>query len=188
MLVILVSVMSIVWMASEVILGLFSRTRRDSAVVRDRGSLVLLWTAIVAGLAVGNVIRFRGLGSMGAPQAPLLCAALVAIVCGLALRWTAILTLGRLFTTTVAVSPGQRIVRTGVYRHVRHPAYTGLLLALLGFGLALQNWLSLLAVVIPVAAALWYRMRVEEKVLVDILGREYVTYCGVTKRLIPGVY
>jgi len=63
-----------------------------------------------------------------------------------------------------------------------------LLLAVLGIGVAFDNWLSLLAILIPVAAALLYRIWVEESALVEILGREYDDYRKVTKRLVPGVY
>jgi protein-S-isoprenylcysteine O-methyltransferase Ste14 len=188
MLVKLFNVLAVVWLVSEVFLGLLLRARRASATVRDRGSLVLLWIAIGIGLAAGNFIRSRGAGSLGAPPTLLLPAALVLFLSGLVLRWTAIFTLGRFFTPNVAIQPGQRIVRTGVYRHVRHPAYSGLPLTFLGAGLAFDNWLSLLAVFIPVTAALLYRIRVEESALAEMLGREYAGYCEVTKRLVPGVY
>jgi protein-S-isoprenylcysteine O-methyltransferase Ste14 len=127
-------------------------------------------------------------GSIGASPAVFVSAGLALTVSGLALRWTAILTLGRLFTPTVAVHPGQPVVRSGVYRRVRHPAYSGLLLAFLGLGLAFSNWLSLAVLFIPILAALLYRMRIEENALVELLGREYADYCEVTRRLIPGIY
>ena len=125
-------VLAIAWPVTEAILGLFSRAKRDSATVRDHGSLVLLWSSIAVGIAAANFIRSSGAGSIGAPPTLFLSVALAFLLSGLALRWTAILTLGRFFTPNVAVHPDQRIVRTGVYRYVRHPAYTGLLLAFLG--------------------------------------------------------
>jgi len=181
-------VLAIAWPVSEVVLGLLSRAKRASATVRDRGSLVLLWSSIAVGISAANFIRSRGAGSIGAPPALFLSFALAFLLSGLALRWTAILTLGRFFTVNVAVHPDQRIVRTGVYRYVRHPAYSGLLLAFLGVGVAFNNWLSLLVIFIPVMAALLYRIRVEESVLVEMLGREYTDYRQATKRLVPGIY
>jgi protein-S-isoprenylcysteine O-methyltransferase Ste14 len=179
---------AIVWPVSEVILGLLTRAKRASHTIRDRGSLVLVWASIAVGIAAANLVRPRGVGSMGAPPALFLSVALALLLFGLALRWTAILTLGRFFTPNVAIQPGQRIVRTGVYRHIRHPAYTGMLLAFLGVGVAFNNWLSLLVIFIPVTAALLYRIRVEESVLAETLGREYTDYCHATKRLLPGIY
>ncbi len=181
-------ILAIAWPVSEVLLGLLSRARSGSHTVRDRGSLVFLWTSIAAGIAAANLIRSRGVGSFGVPSNLILSVALAFLVGGLALRWTAILTLGRFFTPNVAVQAGQRIIRTGVYRYVRHPAYSGLLLAFLGVGVAFNNWLSLSVIFVPVTAALLYRIRVEESVLAEMLGREYTDYCQATKRLLPGIY
>jgi protein-S-isoprenylcysteine O-methyltransferase Ste14 len=188
MLVTVFNALALAWPVSEVILGLLVRAKGTSATVRDRGSFVFLWIAIASGITAGNFIRFGGVGSIGAPPALLLSAALALLVSGLALRWTAILTLGRFFTTNVAVQRGHSVVRSGAYHYVRHPSYSGLLLAFLGFGLAFDNWLSLLAILIPVTAALLYRIRVEERALVELLGYEYAGYCEATKRLVPGIY
>ena len=181
-------VLAIAWPVSEIILGLLTRGKRDSATVRDRGSIVLLWSSIAVGIWAANLIRSRGVGSTATPPALFLSVALALLLSGLALRWTAILTLGRFFTSTVAVQPDQRIVRTGVYRYVRHPAYSGLLLAFLGVGVAFNNWLSLLVILVPVTTALLYRIRVEENLLAEMLGREYTDYRQATKRLVPGIY
>jgi protein-S-isoprenylcysteine O-methyltransferase Ste14 len=188
MLVILFNVVAIAWPISEVILGLRTRAMRRSSAVKDRGSLLLIWLAVGAGLVAGNLIRLAGVGAIGVSPTLFLSAALGLMVAGLALRWTAILTLGRFFTTKVTVQQGQSIVRGGVYRHIRHPSYPGLLLAFLGLGLAFDNWLSLVAVFVPVLLALVHRMRVEEAVLAETVGEEYMEYCQVTRRLIPGVY
>jgi protein-S-isoprenylcysteine O-methyltransferase Ste14 len=184
----LFNVLAIAWPVSEVILGLLSRAKRASATVRDRGSLAFLWIMIALGLTAAHFIRLSGVGSVGVPPALFVSVGLAFLLSGLALRWTAILTLGRFFTPNVAIQPGQSVVRTGVYRYVRHPAYSGLLLAFLGLGVASGNWLSLLVIFIPVMAALLYRIRVEESALVEMLGREYADYCEATKRLVPGIY
>lgn len=178
----------IVWPVSEILMGLFKRARGTSAVVKDRGSLAVLWGAIGLGIYAGFRVRFGGVGSMGVPLAVFEYVGLVLLLCGLALRWTAVITLGRLFTANVAVHEGQRVVRTGVYRHVRHPAYSGLLLAFVGLGVGFGNWLSVVLIFAPIALALSYRIKVEEAALLEGLGAEYADYCKVTKRLIPGIY
>ena len=79
------------------------------------------------------------------------------------------------------------MVDTGPFRFVRHPSYTGSLLAFFGFGLSLSSALSQIVLMVPIVAVFWYRMLVEEAALRRALGAAYVDYCARTKRLIPGV-
>jgi protein-S-isoprenylcysteine O-methyltransferase Ste14 len=109
-------------------------------------------------------------------------------VVGLALRFWAVLTLGRFFKITVSIQEGHRVVRSGPYRLLRHPSYTGLLVALLGLGLALQTWLGLLALIVLPSIGVLIRIRVEESVLIEALGQDYVSYAAETRRLIPGLW
>ncbi len=178
----------IVWPVSEILLGFFKRARGASVTVKDRGSLVILWGAIGLGFWAAYLVRFTGVGRMAVHLVVFESVGLAIILCGLALRWAAIIALGRLFTANVAVHTGHRVVRTGVYRFVRHPAYTGLLLAFVGLGVGFGNWLSLAFLFVPIAAALMYRIGVEEAALREALGDEYADYCRATKRLIPGLY
>jgi protein-S-isoprenylcysteine O-methyltransferase Ste14 len=71
---------------------------------------------------------------------------------------------------------------------MRHPSYTGALLAILAAGLHTRNWISLLIITIPTTAAFLYRIHVEETALRNHFGQEYIEYSRETRRLIPGVY
>jgi protein-S-isoprenylcysteine O-methyltransferase Ste14 len=83
------------------------------------------------------------------------------------------------------VSPDQPVITAGPYRVLRHPSYTGLLLAFIGVGLAAANWISLAATfLLPLAAILW-RIRAEERALLTVLGDRYIAYAAIHKRLIP---
>ena len=113
---------------------------------------------------------------------------LVLIVIGLAIRWTAIATLGRAFSANVAIRNSQQLKQTGLYRFVRHPSYTGLLLVLLAVGVRSHNWVTLLIVVTPFLAALTYRIHLEETMLRRAFGEEYLAYSRRTPRLVPGIY
>ena len=109
-------------------------------------------------------------------------------IAGLALRLWAILTLGRFFKVTVSIQAGHRVIRSGPYRLLRHPSYTGLLVALLGLGLMLETWLGLAALIVLPLIGTLIRIRFEESVLIDALGYEYVSYAAETWRLVPGVW
>lgn len=113
---------------------------------------------------------------------------IVVMGAGAALRYWAILTLGRFFRFEVLVQDEHQVVTGGPYRFVRHPSYTGILLIQLGLGIALGNFLSvLICLSVPVLGFL-PRIQHEEAALEDGLGAEYRTYAAGTKRLIPGLW
>jgi protein-S-isoprenylcysteine O-methyltransferase len=109
-------------------------------------------------------------------------------VIGLAVRWTAILWLGKFFTVNVAIASDHRVIDTGPYRYIRHPAYLGVLLAFFGLGLCIGNAATLFFFFVPPTAAFLHRIRIEEDALKTGLSHAYVQYMQRTKRLIPGVY
>src|SRR5690606_35430450 len=107
---------------------------------------------------------------------------------GMILRFTAIASLGRFFTVDVAIREGHTIKQDGLYKYIRHPAYTGSLLSFLGFGISLNNWISLLVVMVPMTAAFLYRIRLEEDMLTTEFGEAYEAYKRRNYRLVPGAY
>lgn len=175
------------WVASEVLLGVLLRARGAGDRSTDRGSSVLLWAVILVSVACAVIAQGAAVGrAVGLPY--LHAAALALMTLGLALRWWAIVTLGRLFTMTLAVRDEHRLVTRGPYRHIRHPAYAGMLLAFAGCGLWMESWLSAAVLVVPIGAVLLHRIRVEEAALGQALGEPYRRYCGATKRLVPRVF
>ena len=118
-------------------------------------------------------------------QTALFATGVTLILLGVALRWYAIWTLRDYFTRHVAVSSDQKVVQNGPYRYIRHPAYSGTFLTMLGVGLAMTNWASLVALLIFVLIGHMYRVSVEEKALSRIIGQPYVEYMHRTKRFIP---
>ena len=107
---------------------------------------------------------------------------------GLILRWYSIGYLGRYFTVDVSISAEHRLIDSGPYRFIRHPTYMGALLAFLGLGFCLGNWLSILFLSVPIIGAFLRRIRIEERALVEALGEQYRAYMRRTKRLIPFIY
>jgi len=110
------------------------------------------------------------------------------MLAGMALRFYAMWVLGRSFTYYVAFQAGQTIVEAGPYRYIRHPSYAGALITLVGLGLALGNWASLLVLLACMASGYAYRISVEESALVAVLGDPYKQYMRRTRRLVPFLF
>jgi len=115
-------------------------------------------------------------------------AGVVIMLGGLVLRGWSIKTLGEYFTGRVMVSANQPVITTGPYRVLRHPSYTGFLLACAGYGLASANWASLAIMVLLPLAVFFWRIRAEENALLATLGDRYRCYADRHKRLIPYVW
>lgn len=107
---------------------------------------------------------------------------------GLLLRWWSFMSLGKYFTVVVKTSPDQPVVDRGPYRVLRHPSYTGLLLAFAGVGLMLGNWVGVAVALVVVLVALVYRMGIEERALSAALGDRYREFAARRARLIPYVW
>jgi protein-S-isoprenylcysteine O-methyltransferase len=172
---------------TELALGL-SRRSRPGATRRDEGSMAVLWIVISASVFAAIVARSVGSLRIAGPPVTILAAGLMLLIGGQVLRWASIVTLGSYFTVDVALQDGQSVITTGPYRWIRHPSYTGLLIAFLGLGIVLGNWLSVIVLIVPILLALSYRIRIEERVLRLALGEAYATYCQRTARLVPWLY
>jgi protein-S-isoprenylcysteine O-methyltransferase Ste14 len=122
------------------------------------------------------------------PGVAAFAAGTVILLGGLVLRGWSIGVLGDYFTGTVMVSSDQPVIAAGPYRVLRHPSYTGFLLACAGLSLAAANWVSLAAMVLlPLPLFIW-RIHAEESALLATLGDRYGGYAARHKRLIPLVW
>ncbi len=184
----LIMVFSFVWICSEIALARYSRLKTDKSAGRDKSSLKWLWIVIITAISLGVFIGLQRIGavSFAFDYAPFLGLAL--IIAGSIIRWVAIRTLGRFFTVEVTIFDDHRLISIGIYRYVRHPAYSGSLLSFLGLGIFFSNWLSLLIIFLPIFSVFLYRMKIEERALREKFGQAYLDYSGRTARLIPGVY
>jgi protein-S-isoprenylcysteine O-methyltransferase Ste14 len=90
------------------------------------------------------------------------------------------------WSSDVTLKREHELIVDGPYRWVRHPIYTGLLVALAGTALALGEWRGLLALAIA-AAALWRKLGLEEALMRGQFGDAYVRYAERVPALIPFV-
>jgi protein-S-isoprenylcysteine O-methyltransferase Ste14 len=79
------------------------------------------------------------------------------------------------------------LIESGLYKYIRHPGYLGQLIIFLGISISLSNWISVLLMIIPVSLGYIYRIRVEEKFMIENMGSKYIDYQKRTKKLIPKI-
>jgi protein-S-isoprenylcysteine O-methyltransferase Ste14 len=161
-----------VWLAWFVLAGATGHAgARTGDRVDDRGTR--LWAdAVTAASLVAAVAAALAVPLATIADDPWLTVVLGAalVLFGIAVRQWAARTLGRFFTQSVMTREGHRVITSGRYLFVRHPAYTGLLVSLVGLGLTLGSWLSVGLIVIGFIAAHVPRVNVEEHVLEENLA------------------
>jgi protein-S-isoprenylcysteine O-methyltransferase Ste14 len=176
----------LLWAACEAFNTIGLRLIRQPLIIQrnDRGSywiiLLVVWGSMFFSLLARrlywgifhNNLQYLGLGM---------------VYFGIVFREWAVFSLGGSFRVKVSIASGQTLVKNGPYGWIRHPAYSGSILSLVGFPLALGTWVGGLAVLVFSLAGYLYRIQVEEKALLNAFGDEYREYMRNTWRLFPGI-
>ena len=180
--------LGLIYLISELLLTVTRRSRSRTGTKQDRRTLRVVWLVIMVSVAAGIYVTKHWPAAALPHQRSFAFAGVVLFVAGLLLRWWAIITLGRFFTVDVTIEKDHELVERGPFRVVRHPSYTGVLLAFVGLALSLGNWAALLVILLPIGVAFIHRMNVEENALSGALGVQYTDYMRRTKRLVPFIY
>ena len=177
------------WALGEVGLQLTQLLRSERTKTREWGSYGGIVITVLLAVAAGWLLRgaLPGLDFPAREPGWVLASALL-IVLGAGFRLWSIASLGRYFRAVVHIQENHHVVRTGPYRVLRHPSYTGLLVGLLGISLLFGNYASAVAFELLVIVGVLYRIHIEERMLLDGLGEDYAAYMRETSRLIPGVW
>jgi protein-S-isoprenylcysteine O-methyltransferase Ste14 len=175
------------WIIPEIVVS--RRRPENDAQKSDRGSKFVVVGSVFFGIYLG-FIAADTVPSLfvGAHWKTVFALGIAVWLGGIVFRMYSIRILGRFFTPDVAIARDHRIVEQGPYRWLRHPSYLGGLLAQVGFGMTMTNWLAMLLPVCCLAAAYAYRIPIEEQALVRGLGPDYSDYMRRTWRLIPFIY
>ena len=177
----------LVWIASEVLIAIATRTKRGSGDIKDRGTMLFLWLTIAASMTICGFTKHYLHDWYPFPRM-LHHAATAILLAGLVIRLVSVLSLGKAFSANVAIRESQTLNQSGVYKYVRHPSYLGLVIIFFAVGLHSGNPAGLLIAFAPPTAMLLYRIHVEEAALLTAFGSQYQIYMGKTKRLVPWVY
>jgi len=146
---------------------------------------------LIPGLIVWILVLITSVWNIRAPffslTSPMNVAGALLFFIGLAIRVSAAATLNRSYSATLEIRDDHRLVKHGLYQYVRHPIYTGLFLGVLAVPVYASSPLGFLIALMAIPLVI-YRMGVEEKMLSEEYGDEYLEYMKATWRLIPYVY
>lgn len=175
-------------LAAVVDFALRGRYAAGSA-ARDAGTARRLIVSLNTNLAVLLALPALNVASFPLPIAGELAPIGLAI-CGLGLvvRYAAIARLGRHFTWQVSILDDHTLETAGLFGLVRHPSYTGGILAMVGAALAFGSWGALVFFVLTHVPILVQRVRVEERALAAAFGDAWRAYAARTARLVPFVW
>jgi protein-S-isoprenylcysteine O-methyltransferase Ste14 len=109
-------------------------------------------------------------------------------VVGLWLFYRSHADLGTNWSITLEVREQHRLITQGVYRRIRHPMYSALVLYSVGQALVIPNWVAGPSNVVAFAILVSLRVHAEEQMMSEAFGDEYAAYAARTKRLVPGVW
>lgn len=154
----------------------------------DRSNRWVLWAFSIVGIVGGFLPAWTdriGFATIDGEATRWIGVVILAI--GGSLRIAPVFVLGHRFSGLVAIQAEHQLVTTGLYRVIRNPSYLGLLISMVGWGLAFRSVVGVLltALMVPIIVA---RIQSEEALLHSNFGAEYDAYRARTWRLIPGVY
>jgi|SRR5437762_3599775 len=152
----------------------------------ETGLLVLAWVGFFIPLIwiVSPAFSFAEYSQRTGP----LVAGVTCLVIGLWLFYRSHVDLGTNWSITLEVREQHRLITQGVYRWIRHPMYSALVLYALGLALVIPNWVAGPSNLIAFAVLFVLRVSAEEKMMAEQFGDEYAAYTARTKRLVPRVW
>ena len=120
-------------------------------------------------------------------QSPMNVVGALIFIIGLVITVNAQMTLKRNYSGTLRIREGHQLITHGIYKYVRHPVYTGTLLRIFAIPIYTTSLLGFLFALVGIPLFI-YRIGVEEKMLIEEFGDEYLEYTKATWKLFPYIY
>jgi protein-S-isoprenylcysteine O-methyltransferase Ste14 len=183
----LVGILWLAWLAYWIVSARNVKAVSRQETTASRLSYMLpLWAGGL--LMAFHSIPLPWLGARLLPRTlPVYWSGIALLAAGLMFAVWARRSLGGNWSATITIKEGHDLVRAGPYAWVRHPIYSGLLLALFGTAITLGEWNAFLAMGFFVASFI-FKLRREERFLGEVFGDDYTRYRAEVPALMPGVY
>jgi len=139
--------------------------------------IALLLTALDFILIQKLIYRFGIVNAVG----------LALFLIGVVIRAVGKRTLGKYYSYGLRTLPDHKLIKHGIYKHIRHPISLAAIIYDAGIPLFFSSLCGFLLMLglIPLMS---YRIKIEEKMLIEKFGDEYREYMKKTKKLIPFIY
>ncbi len=160
---------------------------KRNAIRKDLRFFLLPWFFIITLGAVVSVWEFAREGDPELKLSPFFILGLLFIIFALPIVLMAAGTLRRFYSSTLVIRKDHKLIQHGIYKHVRHPIYSGTILVFLGIPLCLASLYGFATMVLVIPLFL-NRIRIEEKLLTEEFGAEYEKYMETSKKLIPYLF
>jgi protein-S-isoprenylcysteine O-methyltransferase Ste14 len=112
----------------------------------------------------------------------------ILFIIGLILQGVAEATLGKYYLPSIGTVEGQKIVKNGIYKYIRHPGYLGEIIIFFGLGFVTYSLLGILGAFIVSLMVYAGEVIPEEKYMLEKFGKEYEEYMKETFRFIPYIF
>jgi len=112
----------------------------------------------------------------------------ILFILGLVLQGVAEATLGKYYLPSIGTVEGQKIIKDGIYKYIRHPGYLGEILIFFGLGFVTYSLLGILGAFIVSLMVYFGKVVPEEKYMLEKFGKEYEEYMKETFRFIPYIF
>ena len=161
--------------------------KKNIQYTKDKKSLTWFRILVPIGLVASEVFYFSEFGLIS-NSILFVIIGCVLIIFGFVVRWFAVLSLGKKFNVSLSIIKKHKLKTDGIYKYIRHPSYTGLLIYYLGLSIIMQNIFSIILLVIFPIIAVINRIKIEENMLFEYFRDEYQIYKQKTKKLFPFIY
>jgi len=102
--------------------------------------------------------------------------------------WKSHSAIGKFWTATIGITHEHKLITSGIYKYIRHPMYSAHILWAIAQIMILHNWIAGYSFIIFILPHFFFRIKNEEKMLIEYFGEEYIEYKRTSKKIIPGVF
>ncbi len=186
---IILYILTTVWFVIELII----KNEKTSSDKKTEGNFykglysISIVTAL-AGIAWGDIEKYAHIDFLYIHSSVVQVVGIILLIAGGIIRLVAIRTLGQYFTINLTIQNDHKLITTGLYHYIRHPAYSGAILSIVGIGIAYTNIISFILIALPYCIFIAIRIKNEEQVMEDYFKEEYIEWKKSTKRIIPFIY